>query len=538
MLGPDQTNLLPAKVNGGTATCSTGESWRVLAACSQLQARAFIPRSLALSKHILPVAVLQFSGQVESITVVAGRDISPAEKQEIRFIAGTDIIWERVEETNFELAILAAYDGGADVVSERIARAESAKLSGRRSLATPDLLQSIVEHAVISRASDIHFNLSPAGVEIRQRIDGELRDGAFPKLTLQLYDELVRRLKILSGLDITERRRPLDGATTISCLGEDWCLRIACIPGVLGERVVLRLFPWRVQDTGEISSKLHPDFSERQELAFGQALHATQGLILLSGPTGSGKSTLLYRAVSHLVARGLHVVTIEDPVERLLPGTLQCEVKRDAQLGFADFVKASLRQDPDVLLIGEIRDGATADAAISAAMTGHLVLSSVHAPSAPEALLRLLDLGVSGSSLTATAVLSTSQRLLAANCLNCKTSVAVPSAFRKLFQLTEEHVMWKGVGCPACEGTGLRGRVAVFEFGPCLPPIRNLLSQASTLSFFDLVQELRSAFQESGFEPLSSEVRKLLMRGVLSPWGAMEQLGISPQLVGFGPRNR
>ncbi len=323
-------------------------------------------------------------------------------------------------------------------------------------------VNSLLERAITSRASDIHLEPSEHDLKIRLRIDGVLHEvDAVPR---GIQSALISRLKILSGLDITERRVPQNGRITKDLGGRSIDLRTATLPTVWGENVVLR-----VLDTGGIDLELRKlGFTEYNYDRFAQSFSKPHGMVLVTGPTGSGKSTTLYATLGEIAKPEVNVITVEDPVEYRMDGINQVQVNSKAGLTFAAILPAILRSDPDVVLIGEIRDRATAQLAVEAALTGHLVLSTLHTNDAPSALTRLVEMGVEpflvGSSLDS--VLA--QRLSRKLCEWCKEAYEpeerdLTAAGWSYQTLGVPEKFWRPVGCRSCAQTGYRGRLAVNE---------------------------------------------------------------------------
>ncbi|HTZ43040.1 MAG TPA: ATPase, T2SS/T4P/T4SS family [Jatrophihabitans sp.] len=342
-------------------------------------------------------------------------------------------------------------------------------------------VNSLLERAITSRASDIHLEPSEHDLKIRLRIDGVLHEvDAVPR---GIQAALISRLKILSGLDITERRVPQNGRITKDMGGRNIDLRTATLPTVWGENVVLR-----VLDTGGIDLELRKlGFSDFNYARFSASFSKPHGMVLVTGPTGSGKSTTLYATLGEIARPEVNVITVEDPVEYRMAGVNQVQVNAKAGLTFAAVLPAILRSDPDVVLIGEIRDRATAQLAVEAALTGHLVLSTLHTNDAPSAVTRLVEMGVEpflvGSSLDA--VLA--QRLARKLCEWCKEAYEPEEKDLIGAQWPFESYgtpdrLWRPVGCRSCAQTGYRGRLAVNEVMPVSEDIERLAVQRAPSS--------------------------------------------------------
>ncbi|MEM9466645.1 MAG: ATPase, T2SS/T4P/T4SS family [Actinomycetota bacterium] len=321
----------------------------------------------------------------------------------------------------------------------------------------------LLARAVQDRASDIHIEPSAGGLRVRFRIDGTLTDALTPPASLQAG--LLSRVKVMADLDIAVRRRPQDGRTSVMVGNEKIDLRVATIPTVHGEAAVLRVLR---PDQGVSSLEgvgLLPD----QLVRFNEALDRPWGLMLVTGPTGSGKTTTLYAALQKLNTPDRAIVTVEDPVEYRTNGLKQVQVNPKAGLTFATAMRSFLRLDPDVMLVGEMRDGETARTAVESSLTGHLVLSSLHTNDAASAPIRMIDMGIEPYLISASTVLVTAQRLVRRLCEHCRTpepvpverlaGIDVPEALIRNGQL----MAGRPVGCPRCKGTGYRGRLAIHE---------------------------------------------------------------------------
>ena len=319
------------------------------------------------------------------------------------------------------------------------------------------LVNQIIAKAVETAASDIHIEPFEDRVRIRYRYDGELQDaGTQPA---RLAPAIISRLKILARLDIAERRLPQDGRIRIAVRGQDVVFRIATAPGLHGEIIVLR-----VLDRSAVSFDYTAQGHDTQVIErLKTALAAPNGIMLVTGPTGSGKTTTLYTALLSLNAEETKIITVEDPIEYQLPGVNQIQVRPQIGLGFATLLRSIVRLDPNVIMVGEIRDLETAEIAARAALTGHLVLSTLHTNSAAAAITRLRDMGLEDYLLSAVLRGVLAQRLVRRLCDGCKTFAPAPQQLAKRYGFTGTDI-WHARGCPACRNTGYRGRQAIAEF--------------------------------------------------------------------------
>lgn len=319
------------------------------------------------------------------------------------------------------------------------------------------LINAILSQAVRDQASDVHVEPMEDRLAIRFRIDGILAEVLSPKLVLAPV--LVSRLKVMARLDIAEKRLPQDGRITVKLAGHSVDIRVSTLSSAHGERVVLRLL-----DTA--AGQLQLDQLNMPEVVgnrFRRALTKPHGIILVTGPTGSGKTTTLYAGLSHINDRRRNILTIEDPVEYLLPGIGQTQVNTKVDMTFARGLRAILRQDPDVVMVGEIRDGETASIAVQASLTGHMVLSTLHTNTAIGAITRLADMGVEPFLLASSLEAIIAQRLIRVLCEHCKQPHLPTAAERLLLALPKDVSVYRAVGCEKCNYIGYRGRMGIYE---------------------------------------------------------------------------
>jgi type IV pilus assembly protein PilB len=333
------------------------------------------------------------------------------------------------------------------------------------------LVNLILAEAVKKGASDIHVEPYEKTFRVRFRIDGVLYEVMTPPLSLK--NALISRLKILAGLDISERRLPQDGRMKIKYKGREVDFRVAILPTLFGEKVVMRLL-----DKSNLKLDMTKlGFAPKALADFESAIRAPYGMILVTGPTGSGKTTTLYSALDRLNQPETNIMTAEDPVEFNIKGINQVQIREHIGLNFAAALRSFLRQDPDVIMVGEIRDFETAEIAVKAALTGHLVLSTLHTNDAPSAITRLLNMGIEPFLVASSVTLILAQRLLRRICMRCKTPQSVPTDGLVDIGLTPEEaasiVCYKGHGCEACSGTGYKGRIAIYEVMTLSPDLRD-----------------------------------------------------------------
>ncbi len=337
------------------------------------------------------------------------------------------------------------------------------------------LVNSLLQHAVKERASDIHLEPFETELRVRFRIDDVLYEPIKP-LPRSLQASIVSRIKIMGGLNIAERRLPQDGRIRLKIAGRDYDVRLSTLPVTHGERVVLRLLP-RTTDMTDLE---RIGFGEQQMAAIQKLITRPNGIILVTGPTGSGKTTTLYAALAAINSTDKNIVTLDDPVEIQLKGVGQIEINPKIGLSFASGLRSILRQDPNVILIGEIRDLETAEIAIQASLTGHLVFSTLHTNDAPSAITRLVDMGVEPFLVGSSLVAVLAQRLVRVLCKHCREGYTVtPEELKEIGVHPPEQPVkvYRAKGCAECNFTGYRGRVGIFELMLIDDELRGLVSQ-------------------------------------------------------------
>ena len=364
----------------------------------------------------------------------------------------------------------------------------------------------LLSQAVKSRASDVHIEPQEKSMIIRMRIDGILRDMVPPARKMQAA--VLARIKILSDMDIAERRLPQDGRLKVKASGRDIDVRVSSIPTIYGEKIVMRILDSAAANRGldELG------FEEKRLAEFKAALSQPHGIIVVTGPTGSGKSTTLYAALNYLRDPTENITTVEDPVEYRLAGINQIQIKPEINLDFAICLRAILRQDPDIILIGEIRDKETVEIAIKAALTGHLVLSTFHTNDAPSAISRFVYMGIEPYLLASTLNLIVAQRLVRRICEKCKEPVELSPEILKRLKIdpaeAKKAVFHHGKGCPACGNTGYKGRLPIFEFLVMNSDIREMVITGQN------ERQIRDAARKKGYGGLFESGIVNMMKGL------------------------
>ena len=366
------------------------------------------------------------------------------------------------------------------------------------------LVRSIIEQSVRLRASDIHIDALEKQVRIRYRIDGAL-------VEKMLYDSallpaIVTRIKILSGMDISEKRKPQDGRMTMTVDRYEYDIRVSCLPTFYGEKIVLR-----IQMASGLTRSMNELGMRNRELeAFKRILAKPNGIILVTGPTGSGKSTTLYSALSALNQEDVNIITVEDPVEASIAGINQVHVNTKVGLTFASALRSILRQDPDIIMIGEIRDGETASIAVQASITGHLVVSTLHTNSSAATVTRLIDMGIESFLLADSMNGIVAQRLVRRLCTSCRKPHEATEAEKELLGVPQEEALtlYEPVGCQLCDETGYFGRIGVYEIMEVDSQTRRAITaKAST-------EELRDRAVAMGMNTLKESAKEYVLEGV------------------------
>ena len=447
---------------------------------------ALIPREMAKANKLVPIARLDgklFVAMADPTNVLAVDDLKRRVQLEIVPMIATE---KSVHDA------LAGVHGGANmsqvlrqVAEEAAQNADTVEVQttkredidlDRLAHDSEDapvikIVNLILAQAIKEKASDIHIEPFQNVLKLRYRVDGELMLAESPPKALQLA--ITSRIKILAGLNIAERRVPQDGRFRIKVMGKEVDLRISLLPTAHGEKIVIRIL-----DKSSLSGSIDQMGLDESTLAkFRKAIDAPHGMILVTGPTGSGKTTTLYSVLHELNNPQYNIVTVEDPIEYELTGINQVAVRPDIGLDFASALRSILRQDPDIVMVGEIRDNETADIAVKAALTGHQVLSTLHTNDAAGAITRLDDMGIEPFLISSSILMTCAQRLVRRVCTNCRDEfVPEPEILEKL-NLTEmkDAVFYQGSGCDRCKGRGYLGRLAIIEALPVSESIRRLI---------------------------------------------------------------
>ena len=480
-----------------------------------------VPKTIAKQYNVVPVQIVRdeiYLAMSDPLNFYAIEEVKKsARKKVVPMVA-------RSSSVEYAIQILYGNEGAAKAIEEMKmesaasatdavpqTNAFSANVIGDDSVSnapTIRLVNSIIERAVDERASDIHIEPREENLYVRMRIDGMMREIlTVPK---DLQNSVISRIKVVSGLDISERRVPQDGRFNVHARGKDIDLRVSTLPTVYGEKIVARLLD---KSDGRVT-KEKVGLTGRDEELFDKMMQWHSGVILLVGPTGSGKTTTMYAMINELNKPEVNLVTLEDPVEYNVDGVNQVQINEKTGMTFAAGLRAILRQDPDIVAVGEIRDGETAEIAMRAAITGRLVLSTIHTNDAVGTIERLQDIGVE-PYLTASALRGIiSQRLVRRICPSCKEAYEPTSEELEDLRLPKKPGMkfYRGAGCPDCFNTGYRGRAAIFEMLPMNQNVRELISEKQRRSTIE--DALKNS--QSGFVSMRDNALRMMLEGITS----------------------
>lgn len=466
-----------------------------------------IPERLARKRLIIPIA---YEG--DSLVLAMADPLDVEAIDDVRLTTGRSVVPVVATPTQIQYAI-EKYLASADALQEVV---ETVRDTHEEEVAPPDedapvvrLVNQIIREAVMDQASDIHIEPGEHSVRVRYRVDGVLHERM--QLPLSVRPGLTSRIKIMADLDISERRRPQDGRIAVSINNRPLDIRVATLPTPAGEGIVLRLL------NHDIEMHTLGDLGMGQDhLATMQRFLARPwGAVLVSGPTGSGKTTTLYAGLNRINEPTRKIITIEDPIEYRIPGITQMAVNPAIGLDFAALLRTVLRSDPDVVMVGEIRDPETAEIAIRAALTGHLVLSSIHTNDAPSALTRLVDMGVEPYITSSALVGVVAQRLARKLCRKCRKRYRIAPEAALAAGFTQDEVdsglrLYRAVGCDECSGTGYRGRIGLFEIMEVTEEIQRLFLREAP------AEQLRAAALEAGMRTLRRDALDKVKAGITS----------------------
>ncbi|MFE8071493.1 ATPase, T2SS/T4P/T4SS family [Marinobacteraceae bacterium S3BR75-40.1] len=459
----------------------------------QEEARKRIPEDVARAYNVMPLMIHRDKLIVAMSDPTAGDQVNA-----LRFVSDQMVEPVLSQAADIRLAI-SRYYGGIDAIAQSqedplYSEHERARRMQQLAQDRPTIrfVDNLIQDAINRRASDIHLRPRKDNVAVLFRIDGSLVE--IRTIDTRALPAITSRLKILGGMNIAEHRLPQDGRHKMKVDNRMIDMRLSVIPTTLGESMVIRIL-----DTRESMKTLSQiGFSEQDEARFRHLISHNQGVLLVTGPTGSGKSTTLYAVLNEVRERNLNIITVEDPVEYQIDNTLQIQVKPKIGYTFARALRHILRHDPDVIMVGEIRDRETGTMAMESALTGHLVLTTLHTNSAATTITRLLDLDIPAYLLNSTLLGILAQRLVQKNCPHCLAPEEIPEGVRDVLGVGRDEVFWKGQGCDKCEDLGFHGRMAAYELLEVTPAIRHMITSGVQS------QDIEAQALKDGMVPLTS----------------------------------
>jgi type II secretory ATPase GspE/PulE/Tfp pilus assembly ATPase PilB-like protein len=479
-----------------------------------------VPVKLVLHYRIIPLSL-----ENGVLTLAMSEVPGMTELGNLRLLLGKKLKLSIATPSGIHAIIKQNYGLGADTIQqlrdgqgfksgtqEVVFDIKSAEDSKNVDVSVSRFVDQILLEALRLDATDIHIEPYTSNIRLRYRIDGVLQDVPIPEGLRQIHDSLVSRLKVMAGLNIAERRIPHDGRIAMKTGQEEYALRVSIIPTKHGEAVCLRILGRQSLFLDLAQLGMEPE----QQATLESLTRLPQGMVLITGPTGSGKTTTLYAALANANDSGRKIITIENPVEYQLDGISQIQTHEEIGMTFSNALRSILRHDPDVVLIGEIRDAETAEIAIRAAQTGHLVFSTLHTNDSVSTITRLIEMGIEPFLVGSSLVCSIAQRLARRVCRNCRTEdTAIPDPLRKemataLGILPSEVKAWRGKGCVECNQHGFRGRVAIYEFFILTDQIADILTQNVTTG------QLRAAAAQQGWKPLRTQAFLKVQSGLVS----------------------
>jgi type IV pilus assembly protein PilB len=445
-----------------------------------------ITQEQAYSYEIIPV-----KNDHKSITFKTASKNTLALKQELQIVLGKEVHLVSETESNLHQYLIKNYRKSNAFSNESLHYSE-------------DFLLKIILEAKNIGSSDIHFEVFEHKSRVRFRIDGKLIEKYVIPITE--YPVIINRIKIMAGMDISEKRLPQDGRITIDTSVSDFDIRVSALPTLFGEKIVLRLLS---KDSAKIQLEAL-GFTTDELQTYRESIKKPNGIVLISGPTGSGKTTTLYATLKEINNDNTNILTIEDPIEYTLEGINQVQLKENIGLNFASTLRTFLRQDPDIIMVGEIRDAETANMAIRAALTGHLVLSTIHTNSAWSTVTRLIDMGIPSFLVASTLNISVAQRLVRKLCNHCKKEEAISLSLFPKGSSMSEHLKFHyvSVGCEQCYYTGYSGRKAIYEI---IPINKYLLNQIK-----NNVLDIEAYLLKEKIPTLKSNALELIQKGETS----------------------
>lgn len=470
----------------------------------------YVPKNLAKKMNVVPVRVSRdqlFLAMADPLNFMAIEEAKRTSKKRIVPMIASEPAVRRAINVLYgnEGAARAMADIRAETAATRETEPQRQQEIQENTTPMIRLVNSIIERAVSENASDIHFEPTEDNMVIRMRIDGQLH--RIMTIPQELKDSVVSRLKIMAKLDIVEKRIPQDGRAVLPMRGTELDMRTSTLPTIHGEKVVIRI----LRRNEETLNRRGIGIPASEDAKIDKLLGLTSGVIMIVGPTGSGKSSTMYTLIRELLSDRTNLITLEDPVEYHIDGATQVQINEKVGLTFASGLRSILRQDPDIICVGEIRDGETAEIAMRAAMTGHLVITTVHTEDAISAIDRLRDMGVPPYLIAAGLRGVISQRLLRRICPSCKEETVPSEKSLELAGIPDVpgKIYWHGVGCDQCFRSGYRGRIGVFEVMMVQEELRRCILDGADRKRF-----MEAAREASGYVTMAEHARKLVDKGI------------------------
>lgn len=468
-----------------------------------------VPYELAVEYGVLPYNI----DENDNIKALVASPADCSSIQNIQMYTGNLVIPKFVPKEKL-LKLIAHHYGPQKEKTEHKTEQKSSRLLCSMHDSAVSIVNDVIHEAIRLSASDIHFEPFEREMCVRFRIDGVLQE--MLSIPAGRIAEVISRLKIMCRMDIAEKRRPQDGRIRIEETGRDVDIRVSTLPTDFGEKAVLRLL-----DKSQLSVSLNSIGMGPQRLQlFKKAIQMPNGIVLITGPTGSGKTTTLYGAINHIKRPDINISTVEDPIEYNITGVNQTQVNTLIGNTFASSLRTLLRQDPDVIMVGEMRDQETAEIAIRSSLTGHLVLSTLHTNDAPSAVTRLLDMGIEPYLVSSSVSMIVAQRLVRKICPSCKCETEVSEDIRNGLGLSGSVKFYKGLGCSSCGHTGYKGRTGIFEVLPVSDTIRSLINKKAYAA------EIRSAALKEGMVLLRESASSMLVDGITTAEEVLREVSV------------
>lgn len=471
--------------------------------------------SLLDEKFCMENTVIPISFDDSSLVVAIDDPLNILVQDELQFRTGYDIILMLATKSAIQNAIRDSYgkesaqraaeDLDAELSSDDVLEGLSAEVADQvNSAPVVKLVNSMIEYAIRAGSSDIHIEPMENRIRVRIRIDGVMQEVMSNPISAQ--NAITTRIKILGGMNIAEKRIPQDGRIQTMINGDEIDMRVSILPTIYGEKTVIRIL---AKNDGNLNRR-YLGISDHNNKLIDKIIQVPQGICLISGPTGSGKTTTLYTLLAEKNSPDTNIITVEDPVEIKIPGLNQVQVNAKAGMTFASALRSILRQDPDIILVGEIRDGETAEISMRAAITGHLVFSTIHTNDAVSSINRLIDMGLEPYMVSSALVGVVSQRLVRRICTSCREAYEADEYEREILKLEKGQKIYKGRGsdCPDCNGSGYKGRIAIHEIVVITKGMKVLLEKRAT------EEDMRQLAVSEGTQMLQQSAAALVMEGI------------------------